>query len=104
MAWPCRKLREELRSSVPPAARAGSDAQQARAQLEAEVDSFVDDLLQLMQARLVQTPLSDREQSPMEVVGKFGICKKVYLSDSKAEENSGLLSVLLRQVILPPKP
>lgn len=62
------------------------------------MDSFVDDLLQLMQARLVQTPLSDRGLSPMEVVGKCGIYKKVYSPDSKSEENSGLLGCLLRQV------
>ena len=92
----CRRLCEELLSRVPTGK--SESCEDAQRELEVEVESFVDDFLQLMQARLVQTPLSDCGQSPMQVVGKYGIYKKVYSPDMKSEENSGLLGCLMRQV------
>jgi len=93
-----RKLCEELEQRIPSSEASCRDGGSAAADgPDMEVDRFVGDFLQLAQARLVQTPLSDRQESPLDVVGKYSIFKKIYNPSQYMEESSGLLPCLLRQ-------
>lgn len=96
------KLVAELMQRVPPPTDA--EARPAKG-LQAEVEPFVSDFVELCRARLVQTPLAPGGVTPLEVLGEAPVSEvafhEVYVRDGT--RTADLMAVMLRQVGCAPK-